>query len=132
MKDHITKTHLKVEHLTPKSPQPSPHKHITIHYGQEVQNSTMGPNSPWLDSNGIQKFQTIFNSLPYYSRAVDNKLLVSPSELGQKQAPSTEATNYEIEQLLDRVVAYPNDRITYRTINMILTMHSDTTYLNVS
>ena len=35
-------------------------------------------------------------------------------------------------QLLDYLVTYPDDGITYRASDMILSGHSDTAYLNVS
>ena len=68
----------------------------------------------------------------YHARAVNNKLLVALSELGQQQASATEATNDAISQLLDYVATYPSDGITFRASNMVLSAHSDATYLNVS
>ena len=59
------------------------------------------------------RVQAIVEALLYYARAVDNKLLVALSELGQQQASATEATNDAIDQLLDFVSTYPADGITY-------------------
>ena len=72
------------------------------------------------------------NSCSVQGRAVDNKLLVALSELGQQQASATEATNDAIIQLLDYVAMYPSDGITFRASDMVLSAHSDAAYLNVN
>ena len=87
---------------------------------------------PPLNATGILRVQAIVHTLLFYARAVDNKLLVPLSELGQQQASATEATNDPIAQLLDYVATYPSDGITFCSSNMILSAHSDAEYLNVS
>ena len=78
------------------------------------------------------RIQSIVGSLLYYARAVENILLVVLSELGQKQATATEATNNVINQLLDYVATYPADGITFCASNMVLSAHSGAAYLKVS
>jgi hypothetical protein len=68
----------------------------------------------------------------YYARAVNNKLLHALSDIGTELAFTTCHTNDKIDQLLDYCATYPNDGITYRSSNMILSAHSDAAYLNVS
>ena len=63
---------------------------------------------------------------------MDNKLIVALSKLGQQKAAATEANNDAIAQLLDFAATYPIDDIPYRTSDMVLSVHSDTMYLNVS
>ena len=55
---------------------------------------------PPLDAAEILRVQSIVGALLYYARAVDKKILVALSELGQHQATATEATNNAINQLL--------------------------------
>ena len=54
-----------------------------------------------LDEAGILRVQSIVGALLFYGCAVDNKLLVALSELGQQQASATEAIRNVITQLLD-------------------------------
>ena len=68
---------------------------------------------PPLDASGILRVQSIVGALLYYARAVNKKLLVELSELGQQQATATEATNDTINQLLEYVATYPADGITF-------------------
>ena len=76
--------------------------------------------------------QSIVGALLFYGRSVNNKLLVALSELGKQKAAATQATNDAILQLLDYVATYPSDRITFRSIEMILSAHSDAACLNVT
>ena len=92
--------------------------------------STLPAQTTALDKDGITRLQAIVGALLYYARAVDNKLLVTLSKLGQQQAAVTEATSNAITQLLDFVATYPADGITYCASNMVISAHSDALYLN--
>ena len=81
---------------------------------------------------GIKCVQEIIGGLLYYTRAVDNKLLVAISEIGSQQTVAIEQINQAITKLLDYVVAYPNNETIYQASDMILTAHADTEYLNVT
>ena len=132
MDDYITNLRAKFEHIHPKKPQHSPYKHAPIIYGVKIQYAPDADDSAPLDKDGILRVQSIVGALLFYGRAVDNKLLVALSELGQQQAAATEATNDAITQLLYYVATYPSDGITFRASGMILAAHSDAAYLNVS
>ena len=62
-------------------------------------------------------------ALFYVGCAVNNKLLVALGAIGTQQAAATENTKRDIHQLLDYVVTYPNNGITYRISSMILDTH---------
>ena len=62
----------------------------------------------------------IIESLLYYARAVDNKLLVGRSDIGAQQASATQRTNEAIDQILDYCATYPADGIFYRSSDMVL------------
>ena len=69
--------------------------------------------------------QQIVGALIYYSRALNNKLLVALSAIGAHQASTTVKTRKEIKQLLDYCATYPDDDIVYRSSDNILTAHSN-------
>ena len=52
------------------------------------------------------------------------------SEIGLQQAAATERKNQAITQLLNYVATYPNSGNIYQAIDMILTAHAYTEYLN--
>lgn len=134
MQDYISNLRVKFEHPSPVKHQHSPYKrkHAPIMYRAKVQCAIGPDNSPLLNAAGIMRVQAIVGALLYYDRAVDNKLIVTLSELGQQQAAATEASNNVINQLLDYVATYPADGITYRASSKVLAAHSDAAYLNVS
>ena len=65
-------------------------------------------------------------------RAVNKKLFVALITIGSQQAAATEYTAAAIEQLLDYVATYPNDRILFIKSDMILAAHADAGFLNES
>ena len=74
--------------------------------------------------------QKIVDAVLYYGRAINNKLMVALSTIVSQQEAAIEDTSAAVEQLLDYVVTYPHDVITYRASDMILAAHSDASYLN--
>jgi len=132
MDEYIRELLLKYGHPMPKKPQHSPRQHTPITYGAKQQFSQEEDCSPRLDDIGVKRIQGIVGGLLYYARAVNNKLLMPLSAIGAEQANATEDTAQAILQLLDYVATYPNDGITYRASDMILTAHSDAAYLNES
>ena len=79
-----------------------------------------------MHTNSVKRVQEIVGGLLYYTRAVDNKLLVAISEIGSQQTVAIEQINQAITKLLDYVVAYPNNETIYQASDMILTAHADT------
>ncbi len=76
-------------HKAPDKPQHSPHKHCKIIYGTKQQFSQADVNSAKLDDAGIKQVQRIVRVILYYTRAVNNKLLVALSAIGSQQAVAT-------------------------------------------
>ena len=68
----------------------------------------------------------------YYAREVHRRLLVGLNTIGSQQAAATEKTAAVIDQILDYVATYPNNGITYRASDMILSAHSDDGFNNES
>ena len=81
---------------------------------------------------GIEWCQGIIGALLFYARAFDNKLLMTLSAIGASQASATENTQDETNILLNFCATYPLDGITYIASNMVLTAHSDASFLSKS
>ena len=125
MDNYIANLRVKYDHPEPRKPQHSPYKHTPIIYGAKVQYAAKDDDIPPLDADGILRVKSIVGALLFYGRAVDNKLLIALSKIGQQQAAATQATNDAILQLLDYVVTYPSNCITFWASEMILSAHSD-------
>ena len=132
MDDYIANLRVKYDQPYPQKPQQYPYKHTPIIYGTNVLYADEDNDSPSLDAEGILRVQSIVGALLFYGCSVNNKLFVSLSELEQQQAAATQATNYDLMQLLDYVATYPSDGINFRARNMVLAAHSDAVYLNVT
>ena len=118
-------------HPDQTKPEHSPHKHwpITCSAREQYTNDDQD-TSPKLDSKETTRVQVITGALLYYARAVDYKLLMTLSAITPHQAAPTENTLAEINKLLNCVVTYPEDGITYQASNMILAAHLDASYLS--
>ena len=121
---------LKYGHSIPSKPQLLPHNHQEINYGSKTQFSPSNNTIPPLDDSGILRVQCVFGALLYCVRAVKKYILVSISAIVTQQAAANEDTMSDVHMLLEYVDIYPNNSTTYQFINMILTNHSDSGYLN--
>ena len=101
MDGYINKLLIKYNHTRPTKPQLSPHRRREIVFGAKEQLTPADDTSPALDAAVIKRVQAIVIALLYYTRAVDNKLLVALSTMGVQQAAATEKKNEAINQLLD-------------------------------
>ena len=114
----------------PRKTQLPPHKCREVKYGSKTQLAPEEDTSKPLNDAGIRRVQTIVGALLWIVCAVNNKLLVSLSEIGPQKASATEDTNKAIHQLLDYCATYSDDGITYRSKDMILAGHSDAGFNN--
>eukprot|EP00804_Cyclotella_cryptica_P009053 CCRYP_003151-RA/>CCRYP_003151-RA protein AED:0.23 eAED:0.28 QI:0/0/0/1/0/0/3/0/973 len=132
MKEYIMTLLFKYNYPLPKKCQLSPFKATPIVYGAKTLFSLDPNNSPPRSAKGIKHVQGIVGALLYYARAVDNKLLHMLSDIGTEQKSTTCRPNSKINQLLDYCATYPNDGITYRSSDLILSAHSNAAYHNAS
>ena len=132
MDGYIANLLLKYGHKAPAKPQLSPHHHHKINYGSKEQLVKEEYTSPKLNKEGIKYVQAIVGALLYYSWAVHNRLLLGLSAIGSQQASTTEQTASATDQILDHLATYPNNGITYRASDMILSAHSDSGLNNES
>jgi hypothetical protein len=68
----------------------------------------------------------------YYARAVDLTVLMPLNDIATEQTKATEKTQAATNQLLDYLATHPDAAIRYHASDMILHIHSDTSYLSVS
>ena len=113
----------------PKLPVNAPANFKPIQYGAKVQIADVD-TSPQLAKERIRHIQDVFDTLLYYARAVDPKLLATLSQIASRQSTATEEVATMIKQLLDYVATHSNSGIRYVASDMILNLHSDASYLS--
>ena len=101
MNGYIQKLLLKYGHPRPSKAQRSSHKHREVKYGAKEQLTHEDDTIPPLENQGTKRIQGTVGALLYYSRAVDNKLLVGLSYIGSQQGAAAERTKEAINQILD-------------------------------
>ncbi len=69
-------------------------------------------------------------SFLFYARAVNSTMLVTLSNIVEEQANSTKSTMQKCLQLLDYTTRQENVVVTYQASNMVITIHSDASYLS--
>ena len=115
-------------HTMPKKPQHQPHKHVVPTYGQTIQYAQVD-DSPSIDKASKTFIQQVSGTFLYYARAVDPTMLVTLSALASAQANPTEETMEKCKTFLNYAATHPDAIVTYRASNMILSIHSDASYL---
>ena len=120
----------KFQHPTPKKPQDSPYPAMAKQYGIKVQLIDPIDTSARLPIHEIKRLQQIIGTFLFHGRAIDPTLLTTLSELSSAQATATEATKFACQQFLDYCASHPDGSICYHTSDMILKLHSDSSYLN--
>ena len=88
MDGYILDLRNKYQHMQPKKPQYSPHKHRPIDYGATQQLVQPTDTSPPPNEKVIKIIQGIVGALLYVGRSVNNKLLVALSEIGAQKSVS--------------------------------------------
>ena len=120
----------KFQHPTPMKFQDSPYPATVKQYGVKVQVTDPVDMSAHPPTHEIKRLQQIIGTFLFYGRAVDPTLLTALSELSSAQATATEATKRACQQFLDYCASHPDGSIRYHASNMILKLHSNSSYLN--
>jgi hypothetical protein len=112
------------------SPQLSPLLLLPV-YGAKKQYATRD-DTPLLSAKQCTNTKHITWSVLYYARAVDPTVLMPLNDITTEQTKATEKTQTAADQLLDYLDTHPDPKIRYHASDMILHIHSDTSYLSVS
>ena len=78
----------------------------------------------------IKRLQQIIGTFLFYSHAINPTLLTALSELSSAQATATDATKCACQEFLDYCASHPDGSIRYHASDMILKLHSNSSYLN--
>ena len=130
MPSYVEQALHKFQHPTPKKLQDSPYPATVKQYGLKVQLTDPIDTSACLPTHEIKRLQQIIGTFLFYSRAINPTLLTALSELSSAQATATKATKCACQQFLDYCASHPDGSICYHEGDMILKLHSDSSYLN--
>jgi hypothetical protein len=87
-------------------------------------------HSPSLSKDNIKQVQCVIGSILYCAQAIDLTVLMALSTIVSKQAKGTESTMKKFKQLLDYLATHPNATVRFYASDMILNIHSNTSYLS--
>ncbi len=127
---YIDKALIRFNHTPPDKPQHQLHPHTVPTYDATIQYAKHIDQSPAATKADQKYIRQVVGVLLYYARAVNATLLVALSSLASAQAAPTEYTMSLVKWLLDYVATQPNAILTYKKSNMILSVHSDASYLS--
>ena len=130
MPDYVTSALHKFQHPKPNKAQDSPYPANAKQYGVKVQLTDPIDTTARLPKHEIKRIQQIIGTFLFYGRAVDPTLLTALSELSSAQATATVATKHACNQFLDSCATHPTSTIRYHASDMVLKLHSDSSYLN--
>ena len=130
MPGYVTNTLHKFQHPKPNKAQDSPYPAAAKQYGIKVQLTNPINTTARLPMHEIKRLQQIIGTFLFYSSAVDPTLLTALSELSSTQATATDATKCACHRFLDYYATHPASTIRYHASDMVLKLHSDSSYLN--
>ena len=130
MPGYVTNALHKFQHPKPNKAQDSPYPATAKQYGVEVQLTDPIDSTAHLPMHEIKCLQQIIGMFLFYSRAVDPTLLTALSKLSSAQATATNATKHACHQFLDYCATHPTSTIRYHASDMVVKLHSDSSYLN--
>jgi hypothetical protein len=131
MPGYVSNVLSKFQHDAPKHPQHTPSRYVTPVYGAKTQYATKDETPP-ITPKQCLTIQKITGSVLYYARAVDPTVLMPLNDIETEQTKAKEKTQAATNQMLDYVATHPDAAIRYHASDMILHIHSDTSYLSVS
>jgi hypothetical protein len=130
MPGYVSNVLSKFQHDGPKHLQHTPSRYVMPVYGAKTQYATQDETHP-LTAKHCLNIQKVTGSVLYYARAVDPTVLMPLNDIATEQTKATEKTQAATNQLLDYLATHPDATIRYHASDMILHIHSDTSYLSV-
>ena len=86
-----------------------------------------------ISSQADKKFiQEVTGTFLYYARAVDTTMLTELGSIASKQENPTKCTTQKTKQLLEYAGTHPNESITYRASDIVLSGHRDASHFSES
>ena len=130
MPGYVTNALHKFQHPKPNKAQVSCCLATAKQYGVKVQLTDPIDTTAQLPTHEIKCLQQIISTFLFYGHAVDPTLLTALSELSSAQATATGTTKCACHQFLDYCATHPASTIRYHSSDMVLKLHSDSSYLN--
>jgi hypothetical protein len=131
MPGYVSNVLSRFQHDAPKHPQHTPSRYATLVYGAKTQYATTDETPP-LTAQQCLTIQKVTGSVLYYARAVDPTAFMPLNDIATNQTKATEKTQAAMNQMLDYLATHPGATIRYHASDMILSIHSDASYLSVS
>jgi hypothetical protein len=131
MPGYVSNILSKFQHDSPKHPQHTPSRYVTPVYGAKTQYATRDETPP-LTARQCLTIQKFTGSVLYYARDVDPAVLMPLNAIATEQTKAMEKTQAATNQMLDYLATHPDATIRYHASDMILHIHSDSSYLSVS
>ena len=110
--------------------QDQPHRHVKPTYGASVQYAKAPDTSLKLNADDKRYIQQVTGTFLYYGRALDSTMLTALSAIASDQSAPTEETMRKTKTFLHYSASHPDAIITFRASSMILSVHSDASYLS--
>jgi hypothetical protein len=129
MPNYVTKALKQFQHITNKL-QHSPYPSIPIQYGAKKQYATQDSTAPLLNYKAKRFIQQVCGKFLFLGRAVDITLLCPISAIASQSSKLTTDTMQQTLQLLDYLATQEDAVLSYHTIDMVLAVHSDASYLS--
>jgi hypothetical protein len=101
----------------------------SLRTGKKNQAPNPTNDTPLLDDAGKKCIQQVVGSFLYYARAVNPTTLMASSAIATQQSVPTKNTKKWADQFLDYRWMHPDAVVQYRASDMILNVHSNTSYL---
>ena len=130
MNGYVSKLRQRFSHKMLKTPQHSPYKAPKKVYGDAAQDTIMPDDSAKLNDVQTKLIQQVIGVCLYYGRAVDNTIFPALSAIASKQSTGTRRTMEERIQRLDYLATHPTAKVRFHASSMVLSIHSDASYLS--
>jgi hypothetical protein len=129
MPGYISNVLKKYQHPTLAAPQDALYAVTPVQYGAKVHRVETNTDS-LLSPEELKHVQDIIGTLLYYARVVNPTLLAALSAIAARQSNGMQAVTDACHQLLGYVATHPNAGLRYHACDMILTVHTDVSYLS--
>jgi hypothetical protein len=131
MPGYVSNILIKFQHDAPKHPQHTHSRYVTPVYCAKTQYATKDETPP-LTTQQCLTIQKVTGSVLYYARAVDPTASMPLNDIATEQTKATEKTHAATNQMSDYLATHPDATIRYHASDMVLHIHSDSSYLSVS
>ena len=130
MPGYIPRALKRFEHEPPLKRQDQPYPHVPPNYGARVQYAKAADDSDPLSKQDKKFVMQVTGTFLFYARAIDSTMLPALSSIASEQNAPTKNTMKKVKRFLDYAASQEEAIITYRASDMVLSIHSDASYLS--